>query len=494
MTARLWRALFRPVLIVVATFAAALASISATVTAAVTLTATALIVPGTGVSDPALVEGYTENAISYYVAPSTNSCGGTCTPEPVTYIAQWWPFPMEGWGGLSGAKFNDSVASGVAHLTSLLVGLDNPSAENPIYIFGYSQGTKVDSVEKSDLKQLTAAEQSHVNFTLLSNLNRPNGGLLERFAFLGTVPIWDVTFGEPTPNNTGMTTTDISFQYDGISDFPQYPINLLAVLNAFAGAMIVHPDLLSPNGRHPDGLPGGLTPAELSAAMADPANREQYGDTTYISIPASILPLLIPVRDFGVKTHTEFLTTPLIDLVQPALRVMIETGYDRAISYGWPTPVGILPQINPITFTKDLAAAIGQGVQAALHDIGIQTPAPGSSVKSASVAAAAPAPVAVPAPGPAAGATASPTAEPATVPVPVSAPVEPAPSVIVSHRGPSPAAALAAAESSAKPAAAATAPDSGTGSTTAITPSRGRHPSTGTADSGGASAGGRHAA
>lgn len=376
------RSLFRPVLVVAASLVAVVASFGATVTASISLTATALIVPGTGVQNPDDVAGYTENAISYYVAPTTNDCGSVCIPVPVPYIAQWWPFPMDGWGGLKGAKLNDSVASGVTQLTSDLVGPYDPSIE-PVYVFGYSQGTKVSSVVKSDLSKLPAQDQENLSFTLLSNLNRPNGGLLERFAALGTVPIFDVTFGQPTVTNTGMATTDISFQYDGISDFPRYPVNALAVLNALAGAWLVHPDLLSPNARHPEGLPGGLTRTELEAAMADPANRQQYGDTLYISIPASHLPLLQPIRDFGTWTHTQWLTTPLTDLVEPALKVLIETGYDRTLSYGAPAPVRLIPRSNPIKVTVDFVKAVGQGVQAALNDITGKAPTPGASVSPA---------------------------------------------------------------------------------------------------------------
>ncbi len=53
------------------------------------------------------------------------------------------------------------------------------------------------------------------------------------------MPILDATFGNPTPN-TGIdangneittvpvNTTDIALQYDGVADFPTYPINALA--------------------------------------------------------------------------------------------------------------------------------------------------------------------------------------------------------------------------------------------------------------------------
>lgn len=342
-----------------------------TVTAAITLTATALIVPGTATPNPATVPNYMENAVGYYISPTTDSCAVVCVPEPVPYIAQFWPFPWEGWGGLTGAKFDVSVASGVAQLTSDLVGPYNPGADNPFVIFGYSQGATVATHEKSQLSKLSATDQAAIDFVLIGSPNRPNGGLFERLALLGTIPILDATMGVPTPTDTAMSTVDIAFQYDGVADFPLYPINLLADLNAIAGFWYTHGSYLSPDGGDLDALPNGLTPAELAAAIADPANQQitAGSDTTYILVPTPNLPLLEPLREFGRATGTEFLTTPLIDLIQPALRVLIETGYDRSLPYGTPAPFRLIPRVNPLTVAVDLVNAMGEGIRAAVNDI-----------------------------------------------------------------------------------------------------------------------------
>ena len=225
--------------------------------------------------------------------------------------------------------------------------------------------------EKYQLSKLSADDQSAIAFSLIGNPNRPNGGLFERLARFGTVPILDATFGVPTPTDTNMSTVDIAFQYDGVVDFPLYPINLLADLNAVAGFWYIHGSYLSPDGRNPDGLPNGLTPAELAAAIADPANQQHLTgtDTTYVLVPTPNLPLLQPLREFGAFTHTEFLTTPLIDLIQPALQVLIETGYNRALPYSTPAPFRLIPLIDPVTVTVDLVNAVGQGIRAAINDI-----------------------------------------------------------------------------------------------------------------------------
>src|ERR1700750_1108635 len=94
----------------------ALLTVATPITSAVPLAATALIVPGTGEPDPGAIAGLEANAVKYYIVPGTAdytaSCPATaCNPVGVPYIAQFWPFPIPGWGGLNGAKWNVSVAS-----------------------------------------------------------------------------------------------------------------------------------------------------------------------------------------------------------------------------------------------------------------------------------------------------------------------------------------------------------------------------------------------
>jgi PE-PPE domain len=194
------------------------------------------------------------------------------------------------------------------------------------------------------------------------------------------VPILDATFGIPTPTDTapaGQTnTTDIAFQYDGVADFPEYPVDGLADLNAVAGFAYVHGDYLLPDGAAPTGtLPYGYTPTTLQDAIDNPANRQVYGDTTYVTIPATSLPLLYPLEDLAAATGTSLLVTPFIDLTQPALQVLIEIGYNRA-NYGAPTPFALIPPINPITLTSQLIAATQEGVNDALSNLGNPTPVP----------------------------------------------------------------------------------------------------------------------
>ncbi|CAM3534675.1 PE-PPE domain-containing protein [Tsukamurella ocularis] len=358
---------------------ALLGAIALTFTSAVAWAATTvLVVPGTGTKDPSKVTGYQEHAIGYYVAP-TGACGVTdCVAKPVPYIAEFWPVPLEGWGGLQGAKWDDSVASGVTSLNEQYAATDKDS---PIVIFGYSQGGTVVTAMKKQLAENGGVPDT-VSFVLIGNASRPNGGLFTRPSFLGHIPILDVTFGPGTPTNTGtptrpVNTTDVGFQYDGVTDFPKYPGNLLATANALAGFWYVHGKMLAPKGSDdPSATPIGYTPDEVRAAVeAATANCtagthcQVSGDTRYVTLPAKILPLMLPLLDLGEATGTTGLVTPFVDLVSPVARVLIETGYDRR-DYGAASPFGLFPVIDPLRLGVDLIGAAAQGVGQAVTGTG----------------------------------------------------------------------------------------------------------------------------
>ena len=119
-------------------------------------------------------------------------------------------------------------------------------------------------------------------------------------------------------------------------------------------------------------MPGGYTPEEWQAMMDNPEDFpdiidvQEFGDTTYITVTPKVLPLVQPLHDIGL--------TPLADLIEPALRVIIEqTGYDRSISPGQPTSFRLIPIFNPITLAQDLAVAIPEGIEKALAGLGETT-------------------------------------------------------------------------------------------------------------------------
>ena len=374
----------RAITTVITVLLAIAVSVASTLTLAAALAATALIVPGTGTPDANGIDGYLENARDYYIAPFNPSCtaDNDCTLEGINYPAQFWPIPLPGWGGLTGDKWDVSTGAGLSTLNGTLVDTlaQNPP-NTPVILMGYSQGANIVSREKRNLAGLPK-NQNYLSFVMIGNTNRPNGGLFERLAFLGHVPILDATFGLPAPTDTcdHICATDIAFQYDGVSDFPIYPVNALAVLNAIAGFWYVHGTYLAPNQKDVGELPDDYTPEELAVELADQDNWEEHGDTRYVTVPTRTLPIVRPFLEFAAFTGTGFLITPIVDFVSPLLRVLIETGYDRTLSYGVPAPFRLIPRINPVTFVQDVAAAIGEGFQAAFGPKPVPAPGPPAAI------------------------------------------------------------------------------------------------------------------
>ena len=86
-------------------------------------------------------------------------------------------------------------------------------------------------------------------------------------------------------------------------------------------------------------------------------------DTTYITVTPKVLPLVVPLHSIGLGF--------VADLIEPALRVIIEeTGYDRSIPYGQPTPFRLFPVFDPIKLAVDVLAVIPAGIEQALNNLG----------------------------------------------------------------------------------------------------------------------------
>lgn len=174
--------------------------------------------------------------------------------------------------------------------------------------------------------------------------NRPNGGIMQRFPGL-YIPFLDIRLDGSTPVDTPYPTTDVSWQYDGAADFPLYPVNLLADINVLFGSFLLH---------------GNYYPADMNGERAFPDTT--VGNITYITLKPPRLPMLLPL------SYLKF-PAPLLDLVEPALTVMVEWGYDRSISPGTPTTARLIPRVNPIKAIGDLAGAVVEGVQDFCHDL-----------------------------------------------------------------------------------------------------------------------------
>ncbi|TCJ97448.1 PE-PPE domain-containing protein [Nocardia alba] len=346
----------------------------------VALATTALIVPGTGTSDPAVAHNFESNAYQNFIDPGARGCTDNDCPGvtfvPVPYDAALWPVISSKGPDASSAKWDASVLDGVRNLDTVTTRVLDSDPDGAIVIFGYSQGATVSSTEKAAASGLAQADKDRLSFVLIANPNRPNGGIIERPVRFGHLPIADIGFGPPTPTDTGIRTTDVAMQYDGIADFPAYPLNVLATTNAVLGTLLIHPSYLQPKGDGAGSQPKtGATIygyPNLSDFLAQqncathPENCQHHGDTIYFSLPnpKGTLPLLYPLRALGKHTNNSAVTEPAAALLEPTLRVLIETGYDR-MDYSTPTPWRFDQPLNPDKTARlpaELPLAIEQGI------------------------------------------------------------------------------------------------------------------------------------
>jgi PE-PPE domain len=372
--------------VAVALLSGVLVTVSSTFAPVAALGATAaLIMGGTGLSNPAVFPKLIQNVENYYLAPNSTCAPADCRLVSVVTPEGFLP-PLIG-----DVTFGPSVAAGVLDLRAALQSQLVAHPEESVVIFGYSQSGDIVAKTLRNFAgdPASAPPTSQVSFVVIGDASRPNGGILARFPGLW-IPLVDVTFDGAAPTDTGYATTDIAFQYDPIADFPQYPINILADLNALIGLGGVHATYANPylpasagNPFIPTALPDGYTPEELKQAMADPANRQTVGDTTYITLPTKTLPLLQPLLNIGAATGTYAVVKPIVDLIQPTLRVLIELGYDRTIAYGQPTAAGLLPAISLPKLVSDLTAAADQGITDALADLRATIALPAGRPKTA---------------------------------------------------------------------------------------------------------------
>lgn len=258
-------------------------------------------------------------------------------------------WPDESWWRLSGLfdlTANQSLAGGVADLQAAMSHYGN----NNLVIYGNSQGAGVANVVKKKLGEQypVGAIAPDIDFVLRGDPNLPNGGLMSRFPGL-YIPILDLTFNGAAATGTQFDTVEINQQYDGFSDFPLYPLNLIADLNAILGVLYLHTRPFAVS------LPTDPT--------TSPAYQGTHGDTSYYFFETADLPLFEPLRSLGVPEK-------LIDVVEPVFRVLVELGYDRRIPPWQPTPARLIPHLDPVTVLADLANAVGEGINNALAIVG----------------------------------------------------------------------------------------------------------------------------
>jgi PE-PPE domain len=350
--------------------AALLLAFSQTLVSMVILTTTLFAMGGTGhplsipPDSPTFVKDYVGGANMFYAAPS-GLCGGVGTPcsPAVGVVTPEQLFPVAGTMTL-----DQSVAQGQQNLNACLQGSSScvwtdpttgmtrtgTQPSGPYVVLGYSQSATVATMEKRALCASGTCQTfagGNPSFILVANPNRPNGGILER-GNIGntqpTIPFLGVTFSGATPTNTPYTTVDVARQYDGVADAPTNPLNLLADANAVAGFYYLHSNYFG---------------------LGQPTLQGQYGDTTYYMFMTYPLPILMPLESIP-------LVGPIaVDVLDPVLRVLVESAYNRTANPGAPTPFNPFYLPNPVQLGTGLISAVGTGLMLGFQDItGARTP------------------------------------------------------------------------------------------------------------------------
>ncbi|ORW95356.1 PE family protein [Mycobacterium sp. IEC1808] len=309
----------------------------------------ALIMGGT--NNPQPDPKYVTSVFNAYIKPLYPSVSSP--PLPVFTPEQFWPVTPN----LGNMTFGQSVAKGVTLLNNAINSTLNGQPLNSAVVFGYSQSATIATNEIRNLMAAGSPYQGHLNFVLIGDPNNPVGGILERFPGF-YIPFLDVAFNGATPPNSPYPTSIYTYQYDGIADAPQYPLNLVSDLNALMGYFFVH-------GQYPL-----LTATQVGTAVPLPTSPDYTGSTQYYMLMTQNLPLLEPIRAIP------YAGPPIADIFQPDLRVLVDLGYG---DYGpganyanIPTPAGLFDVPNPFTVIPDLALGAVQGPYGAAVEIGVE--------------------------------------------------------------------------------------------------------------------------
>ena len=361
--------------------------------------ACAYVVGPSGVPIPD--QNYDDVAMAWYVQPNSPGTEFTTqvifTPEgayPITGVKQL-PIDPSSQEGLT--EVRETVEATLQVLTP----------GTPISYFGYSQSAIISSlfqiyqagcVGSSCPPPAPPAEgdwpienldPSQVTFVTIGQEMSPNGGWFSRFTGFITPGPGLVFYGATPEEPWAGRTINYTLEYDGFADYPRYPLNFLSSLNAAMGILLVHTQYASEEyfSRVYSDIDPLLAASGPGIACQDSSSICKRLPTTpgtedaqeYYIIPTPNLPLLAPLRAIP------FIGTPLADLIQPALKVIVDLGYaDWAHGFGTeadqpPANVlvefGVFPDVSPLEVIGKLVAGVQQGISDFIADL-----MPGGSV------------------------------------------------------------------------------------------------------------------
>jgi hypothetical protein len=286
---------------------------------------------GTSMPDPT-VGGYMDLVQARFLTSSPLFSGQTTFPDSYTFHGLHTP--EEFWPVFGSLKFADSLAQGVSILDSTIRPL--LQAGDNVAVLGFSQSATITTLELNNLVANPPGgffDPANLHLVLLGDPNNPIGGMLTRLHFSDGVapftldgapqhlPFLNVPLGIG-PTLTGPFPTDVyTGEYDGWANFPQDPLNLLAVLNALIGIGTVHSD-------YP------------VFDLADTINLGSIDATNFYMIPGQ-LPILWPLY------QVPYVLPVFAEAIAPGLKLAIDWGYGNpgdpgaGFAIGGVDPIGV---------------------------------------------------------------------------------------------------------------------------------------------------------
>ncbi|MDF3280358.1 PE-PPE domain-containing protein [Gordonia sp. N1V] len=217
-------------------------------------------------------------------------------------------------------------------------GADIADAHHPILVFAYSQGAQVAGFWLRDLSADadSYAPPATTSFLLVGDPENTYG------------PWWLPN----VPTTTPYHVTEFWKEYDGWADWPSDP-NPLAVANAIAGMMFIHPTAYF--SMNPDD-PNDITWTD--------------GNTTYVMAPTADLPLLDPLRWLGL--------TSVADELNAQWKPIVDSAYTRPS-----TQAAANAYTAAASTTQSQTTSTTQSQSASTGSTGLVTPAPESRLAAA---------------------------------------------------------------------------------------------------------------
>ncbi|WP_083420433.1 PE-PPE domain-containing protein [Mycolicibacterium llatzerense] len=243
-----------------------------------------------------------------------------------------------------------------------------------LIVAGYSEGSLgAEWAKRRLLANGTGPAPSQLSFVMIGSPFAGNGGIFERFPGIN-VPFIVNNQGPAAPSP--YDTTFYTREYDPYADFPAY-FNPLSLANSLLGVMYAHPDA------YYDSYIPGTTPAIITVVPDNGAG----GTDTYVFINNPDLPLLVPLRIGAGAIGLTPLVKPLLDAVEPLLRVLVDMGYtDREnLNPAKKTPFSLFTPLSKIIETLNaIPGALQEGANNFVTDIQSQLHLPGLAATPAS--------------------------------------------------------------------------------------------------------------